>query len=260
VKKDRRIDDAKVHLDVYGQTRVVDTKVRVGKDARLLDLWSTARDISEELTRASLEQAAAKGKTISCKAGCGACCRQLVPISGLEATALLDVVAKMPKDRQTRVRTRFAAAVQAMEDAGLLDRDTPKGRGELRSHETEPKAQWDDISRRYWSLRIACPFLEDESCSIYADRPMICREYHVTTPVAYCETLDGRTRAIDWPVRMSEVLATTAGRVAGLPQHGIPFTLALEWAEEHGKTMRAPHDGERSFRVMMDVVQEKVEG
>jgi Fe-S-cluster containining protein len=116
------------------------------------------------------------------------------------------------------------------------------------------------VSRRYWSLKIACPFLEDESCSIYADRPMICREYHVTTPVGYCESLDTRTRAIDWPVRMSEVLATTAGRVAGITEKGIPFALALEWAEVHGKSMRAPYDGERSFRVMMDVVQEKVEG
>ena len=254
-----KIEETKVHLAIYGQTRVVDTKVRVGADATLLDLWRTARDVSHEVTRASLERAAAKGESISCKPGCAACCRPLVPISVLEATALGYAVNRMPKDRRAHVRERFAAAVAAMEDAGLLDRDEPKGRRKLRSYETEPKAQWRDISRRYWALQIACPFLEDESCGIYDDRPMICREYHVTTPAELCRSFDDRARAIDRPLRMSEVLAETTARVAGVREPSIPLPLALEWAEAHGEAMRAPHDGETTFRTMVEVMQEKAE-
>jgi Fe-S-cluster containining protein len=31
-----------------------------------------------------------------------------------------------------------------------------------------------------------CPFLEDESCSIHPDRPLVCREYLVTSPAELC--------------------------------------------------------------------------
>jgi Fe-S-cluster containining protein len=255
-----KLEDAKIHLEVFGQTRIVDTRVRVGDDATLLDLWPTARDISREITQASIESATSEGRSISCKPGCAACCRHLAPISTLEATSLFDVVHRMPDERRARVRARFADAVKTMEDAGLVDRDAPKGHRALRSRETDPKAQWDDVSRRYWSLQIACPFLEDEACIVYDDRPMVCREYHVTTPVAYCDTFDARTRGIDRPVRMSEVLAGTVGRVAGLDDKCIPLALSFEWAEAHGESMRAPHDGEETFRAMMDVLQDKVEG
>ena len=39
--------------------------------------------------------AAEAGKAISCRKGCGACCRQLVPISRTEAERLLSTVAAL---------------------------------------------------------------------------------------------------------------------------------------------------------------------
>jgi hypothetical protein len=36
---------------------------------------------------------------------------------------------------------------------------------------------------------VACPFLEDEACSIHADRPLSCREYLVTSPPELCAAL-----------------------------------------------------------------------
>ena len=40
------------------------------------------------------------------------------------------------------------------------------------------------LGREYFQLGIPCPFLEEESCSIYHDRPITCREYLVTSPPA----------------------------------------------------------------------------
>src|SRR5580700_4908634 len=51
-----------------------------------------------------------KGKTISCKAGCGACCRQLVPISETEARAIADLVEQLPEPRRAEIRRRFIDA------------------------------------------------------------------------------------------------------------------------------------------------------
>jgi len=38
----------------------------------------------------------------------------------------------------------------------------------------------------YFYEGVACPFLEEESCSIHPDRPLSCREYLVTSPAEYC--------------------------------------------------------------------------
>jgi len=38
----------------------------------------------------------------------------------------------------------------------------------------------------YFALRVPCPFLEEESCSIHPDRPLVCREYLVTSPAELC--------------------------------------------------------------------------
>ena len=54
-----------------------------------------------------------KGKTISCKAGCGACCRQLVPISETEAQAIADArrtaAGTAPRRDSQSLRRRAAA-------------------------------------------------------------------------------------------------------------------------------------------------------
>ena len=67
-------------------------------------------------------EAAEMGKAISCRKGCGACCRQLVPVSRSEGERLLQVVEAMPAERRETLKARFAAAEAAIEAAGLKDR------------------------------------------------------------------------------------------------------------------------------------------
>src|SRR3984885_16067846 len=55
-------------------------------------------------------EAAEAGQAISCRKGCGACCRQLVPVSRTEGERLLDLVEAMPRDRRKEIRRGFAAA------------------------------------------------------------------------------------------------------------------------------------------------------
>src|SRR5689334_12517566 len=52
---------------------------------------------------------AEKGQTISCRKGCGACCRQLVPISRAEGERLLELIDRLPSARREAVATRFNA-------------------------------------------------------------------------------------------------------------------------------------------------------
>src|SRR5690242_19250335 len=99
------------------------------------------------VVEAAEDQAAHTGKTISCRKGCGACCRQLVPISRTEGERLLQIVDGMPAERRAALRARFADAEKAIEAAGLADR---KGRSDR------------DLSTAYFALGVPCPFLEEE--------------------------------------------------------------------------------------------------
>src|SRR6478752_1252411 len=86
--------------------------------------------------------AAEAGQAISCRKGCGACCRQLVPISRTEGERLLWLVEAMPTERRAALTTRFAAAEAAIDRAGL------KERGERSDRE---------LSLAYFALGIPCP-------------------------------------------------------------------------------------------------------
>lgn len=248
-RRDRpKHDDATVHLTVFGEDHELTCRVRVGQ-ATPLDLLLPARALSDRLTELSTEHAASQGKTVTCARGCAACCRHLIPISSIEARALADLVGALPPAKRDAVRARFAQAIARMEAEGLLDPSAKKGRSALTAREGE--ATWDRVSRRYFELWIDCPFLENEACVIYEDRPMACREYQVTSPPELCNRFDPRIEGTERPVRMSEVLASTAAAVTSLPSASIPLALALEWAEQHGGPLRARKDGEALFWAML---------
>lgn len=120
----------------------------------------------------------AEGKTISCQAGCGACCRQAVPIAPSEARALARHVAAMPEPRRSQVRSRFAAARAALDAAGVDH--MPAAFSETNMEERLA------MGLAYFNAGVACPFLENENCSIHPVRPLACREYLVTSPATAC--------------------------------------------------------------------------
>jgi Fe-S-cluster containining protein len=248
-------DDAKVHLEVLGQGREIQCKVRVGP-TRLAELLPLARALSAELVSIAAEHARGEGKEISCQKGCTHCCRQLVPLSPLEAKRISDIVEGKPKKQRAEIRERFSRLIERLEREGLVDPKAPLGKRALQSRETSRAAAWDDVSRRYYELRLDCPFLEDDLCSIYDERPLACREYNAVTDPALCEALDPRIEAIPRPLPMGDVLTKAAGEITGTVFPGIPLALALEWTRLHGKELEKTGDGEEMFWVMMRVMEE----
>ncbi len=156
-------------------------------------------------------EAAERGKAISCRKGCGACCRQLVPVSRTEGERLLRVVEAMSVERREILKAKFAAAEAAIEAAGLKEH---KGRSDR------------ELSTTYFAMGVPCPFLEDESCSIHPERPLVCREYLVTSPAALCA---GPSQEGVTPVAVPKV--SMAAR--GLQEDGddwFPLALLMAWA------------------------------
>ncbi|HYK90607.1 MAG TPA: YkgJ family cysteine cluster protein [Acidobacteriota bacterium] len=190
----------------------------------LSELASISMELSQHLTDRAVASAGEGGRKISCAKGCGACCRQAVPISPPEAWMLFDLVNRLAPDRQAAILRRFAAAkeilrLEGLEEAPLLS-----------------------LADRYFRLGIACPFLEDESCGIYAERPAVCREYNVCSPAYMCA--DPQSHSIEFlpfDARMSECLAKLAGELMGWGHIMIPLVRALDWAEMHAA------DGKRQW-------------
>jgi Fe-S-cluster containining protein len=150
--------------------------------ATVWEILPVLQGLSSFLAERAEAKAQAEGRAVSCRAGCGACCRQLVPISPSEARALARLVDAMPEQRRARIRQKFEDALEALNVGGVLERlvvAKEEGRAEL--------------GMDYFRLGVACPFLEAESCSIHPDRPLSCREYLVTSPAENCQAPSAQT-------------------------------------------------------------------
>jgi Fe-S-cluster containining protein len=176
--------------------------------------------LSDLFVARGVAKAEAEGRCVSCRAGCGACCRQLVPISEPEARGLARLVEEMPEPRRSQVQARFEAALAALAPTGLIERAMHPAEGEARR-----------LGLEYFAERVACPFLEAEACSIHPDRPLACREYLVTSPARNCEA--PASASIE-KVRLAgdpSVALLKAGR-ADTENGWLPLVLALRFVEQ----------------------------
>jgi len=243
-------DTANLHLRMLGKDHTFSVPIPLG-ERTVLDLLPAARELTAQATAVVVDDARAQGREISCRAGCGACCRQLVVISYVEAQDLADLVAAMPPERQAVIRARFVEAVRRLEAAGVLGPVEADGGRALLAPSDGPAAM-EEVARRYFRQQIPCPFLDEESCSIHPRRPLVCREYHVTSPAENCARLyQVGVERLHPPLHMGDVLAQTAHRVAGTPAKVIPLVLSLEWAEARGAQLKQPRDGMEMFRTMI---------
>lgn len=169
------------------------------------------------------DEAAAAGSPISCRAGCGACCRQMVPVSLFEAEALTDWIRSLPEERQEELAGRFHHALSELRDAGVIDKI-------LRDEWVLEQGRTTQLAVDYFHAHVACPFLEDESCSIHPIRPLACREYLVISPPELCEDPSVHdVTGVQLPLKLSRVLHSFGQDLEHDPRGWIPLVFLLAW-------------------------------
>lgn len=220
----------------------------------------------------AVRHAAATGQPSRCGPGCGACCRQLVPLAVPEAFALTATLRDLPPAQRHLLRHRFA-------HLGATLARHPDLRHRLFAIDADPAATT-ATALAYFDLAIACPFLERDgdpparaatggqplprslagggapppgsndprwddprrpvllaegSCSIHPARPSICREFHVASDPAWCATpAAAKAVAIPTPLRLSELLAHAHAYLYRLDRPLlIPLALAPSWTADH---------------------------
>jgi Fe-S-cluster containining protein len=249
-------DDAKIHLNVYGQEHVVEARVRVGP-ARPVDVIPLAHKVADALTDIVVRDAVERGEPPACHAGCSACCRlYLPPIAPLEALALARLVKAMPGKQRETVRRRFSAAVRRLEQVGLLDPQRAPGSTVLRVPMAEGKSNVEMAGERYRAAGITCPFLESDRCSIYAERPVACRQHLVISEAALCSGTDPDVvKAVPRPVQLLGVLLDHSAALGDVDPLAMPLPLALEWAEVYAEALEGEVRGEDLLEGLMDRIE-----
>ncbi len=220
------------------------------RPSTLDDLLPLARTLSDSVVAATVNAVESTGAAISCKAGCGACCRNLVAISEVEARRIAAVIHSMPESRRSVVRERFAAARQRLEQSGLLSR--------LQDRDRLTDDEYLVLCTEYFALQIACPLLEDESCSIYNERPITCREYLVVSPPENCSHPTAETvQRVNIPLPVFNAVARwqmPSGE--HLLERWVPLILAPEWAATHPDDI-PPKPGVELLRELLDLLTQK---
>ena len=199
----------------------------------LTQLLPVLQELTSDVVGGIAAAFARDGEPVSCKAGCGACCRQMVPISIFEAEALAEWFGTLPVERQEVLRERFRVTLQQLGERGILEKMGP----ELWTKQDDSQ---ETFGIDYLNARVACPFLENESCSIHPIRPLICREYVVTTSPEFCRTpTPQNVNRINLPVKPSNGLFHLGSKVEKHGRGWIPLVFLMDWMRHEGKPGQA---------------------
>ncbi len=214
----------KLELTVCDRTIEAETPIP-NQPLRVVDLLPVLLAFDSALVGMAADKTESDGQKISCREGCGACCRQIVPVAEAEAVYIAELVADLPAPRQAYIRQRFQEALAALGEE-FVERlhDTSK------CHELAERRR---LGEEYFNRGIPCPFLDQERCSIYQHRPMRCREYLVTSPAENCSNPSPETvRPVDVPVQLSRILFCFADGLGDQSTRWLPLVLALEFSGE----------------------------
>lgn len=212
---------------------------------RLADLVPTAHELTGVIAARANRWAEREGRTITCRAGCGACCRQMVPLSAPEAFHLLEMVQGLDPLRRAYHLGRFEEIQARLEVEKMVEPmlDLAVGADPQRS-----------LNRKYFAMQMACPFLVGESCSIHPDRPVACREYNVTSSALWCRDPFGNAvEKVPMPIPLSASLAWLTADLTGSPPALIPLTLVPWWVAGHQELGRRNWPGLELFRKFMEI-------
>jgi hypothetical protein len=128
--------------------------VRAGDLASVVALVRSLHQTIDGMGRDHVAKAASAGNLVECAAGCWYCCHQTITVSAAEAVTIAAFLRA-----QARAVPDLAAHARAID--GL-----------------DPPARY--------AKGLPCPLLQDQCCSIYADRPETCRSY-LSLSRARCE-------------------------------------------------------------------------
>jgi len=213
---------------------VLDERLRFRIDVahgqvKLSDIIPLARKISGKIADILIDKHHKDGIEIACRKGCGHCCQShLVPLAVPEAFRLNGYIHSRHRDlRDAMLRSCLLAAQD------ILDQEPPESFTPPMSEPVDNRSFLSNVSTWYVSLGVCCPFLSNNVCTIYENRPLACRDYFVRGGSNACINADSTTRPLKMPVPMVEVLGQLAGELEGSDIEAVILPLTPVWCEQN---------------------------
>ena len=212
----------KIYIQIsFGKSRV-----------RLADIVPLARTICSKINDIVIKNIQNNGGQIPCYKGCSTCCKRcLVPLSVPEAFRLKDDIDQSPTDKRHFIWRNCLIASHHL----LKQKSTKKIIRHLSESTPDKPANLNHISDWYLSLKLVCPFLRHDVCTIYEQRPLVCREHLIIGSAEGCKDQDPLAEVLDIPIRMSNALGQLASELEGTTVEAVILPLIIPWCKENNK-------------------------
>ncbi len=189
--------------------------------ATMSDLAPVARELATIISKTVVDNLRAQGRDVTCKKGCDWCCLYLVSLAPAEAFRLAAEINNLDEPNRQQTLGRFDQLARKI----------------LATPPPEPAAQAIDNWCR--SMDLTCPFLKDHLCQQYQIRPIVCREYIVTTPASHCHQGDtGKSETVIAVPSIAEALVELAGELEQATGEAVMLPLAIAWAKTYSHRSR----------------------
>ena len=215
----------------------------------LKDLVYPAHQLSDIIIRQAIKNHLFCGNPVKCSAGCMTCCKYAVTVSPAEAYAINDMIGSLP--RQSRLSLLRNMTIAGRKILGSFS-SVLKSRN---LHQMQTSERLAEISHWYYKLNLVCPWLEKKLCSQYSDRPLVCKEFLVTSPPAGCNpNIPGERLVVDLPIKMSEVLMSVCAELTGTKPESIFLPLVPAWCDSFTDLQNRYFDVRQAAKVLVETI------
>lgn len=186
--------------------------------------------ITDKFAETAIDVFVGEGDEVSCKMGCAMCCRHPVPLAETEVFQIAELVEKLPEARRKEVKQKFAEACEKLKELNWFERLENAYQMDSAAKSAELKK----LALEYFAEYIDCPFLVEESCTIYHERPLACREFLVTSPAENCRNPSPENiKHVDLKFKVSSILQKLWKTENLANKDVVTMIYALEWSQKY---------------------------
>ena len=152
----------------------------------------------------------------------------MIPLSIPEIFSLNQRILTMSPESRYKIQKALLDA------AGKILKEKPENLDTGESTQNSSQIQLNQLNKWYASLEMQCPFLSDNLCSIYHQRPLACGEHIVTSIPSFCKIKSNNApEVIELPISILETLALMTAELLQSKSEAVMLPLALPWAQEN---------------------------
>ncbi|MHC4395146.1 MAG: YkgJ family cysteine cluster protein [Planctomycetota bacterium] len=228
IRDNHHMDLMELKLDIFGKPLHVCIGAE-NKPAKLSDLVPSARFLSAEIISLIKQHIINNGDTIACRANCSACCRYLIPLSIPEVIRLTEEVTVMAEWER-----RFVNESSLFTARCILEL-TPKYSFEKFTNTgLETGFRPKEVSDWYSRMNLPCPFLLNNLCTIYEQRPIACCEHLVIGSASNCRNNStNHAQPVQMPISILTALAQLTSEIEQTTIEAIALPFAFVWCQEN---------------------------